>query len=53
MDEDESANVVVHCMCGIRRSPSVIIAYLMASQDMSLSDSLLHVKEKRMSSRWI
>jgi len=47
MDEDESVNVVVHCMCGISRSPSIIIAYLMATQGMSLSDSLSHIKAKR------
>jgi atypical dual specificity phosphatase len=47
MDEDESANVVVHCVCGVSRSPSVVIAYLMATQGMSLSDSLSHVKGKR------
>jgi len=47
MDEDESANVVVHCICGVSRSPSVVIAYLMATQGMSLSDSLSHIKGKR------
>jgi len=47
MDEDESVNVVVHCMCGVSRSPSIIIAYLMATQGMSLSDSLSHIKAKR------
>jgi atypical dual specificity phosphatase len=51
MDEDESANVVVHCKCGISRSPSVVIAYLMATQGMSLSDSLSHIKTKRKISR--
>jgi atypical dual specificity phosphatase len=47
MDEDESVNVVVHCMCGISRSPSIVMAYLMATQGMSLSDSLSHIKAKR------
>lgn len=47
MDEDESANVVVHCMCGVSRSPSLVIAYLMAARGMSLSGSLTHVKAKR------
>jgi atypical dual specificity phosphatase len=51
MNEDESANVVVHCMCGISRSPSVVIAYLMATQGMSLTDSLSYVKAKRRISR--
>jgi atypical dual specificity phosphatase len=51
MDEDENANVIVHCVCGISRSPTIVIAYLMATQGMSLSDSLSHVKEKRVISR--
>ena len=29
IDKDESVNVVVHCMCNINRSSSIIIAYLM------------------------
>jgi hypothetical protein len=47
MDEDVNVNVVVHCMCGVSRSPTIDIAYLMAIQDMSLSDSLSHVRAKR------
>jgi len=47
MDEDENVDVVVHCMCGVSRSPTIDIAYLMATQDTSLSDSLLHVRAKR------
>jgi atypical dual specificity phosphatase len=47
MDADESARVLVHCMCGMSRSPSVVIAYLMGTQGMSLSASLAHVKARR------
>jgi atypical dual specificity phosphatase len=47
MEEDENANVVVHCVCGVSRSPTIVVAYLMATQGMSLSDSLSHVKAKR------
>jgi len=34
-------------MVGMSRSPSVVIAYLMVTQEMSLSESLTHVRGKR------
>lgn len=47
-DGDEGgARVLVHCMWGMSRSASIIIAYLMATQGMSLMRSLMHVKAKR------
>jgi len=45
--EGEGARVMVHCMWGMSRSPSVVIAYLMATKGMSLLRSMLHVKAKR------
>ena len=47
MDEDENASVMVHCMWGMSRSASVVIAYMMATQGLSLLKSLTHVKGKR------
>lgn len=48
MDADENAKVMVHCMCGMSRSPSVVIAYIMATQESpSLTETLAQVKAKR------
>jgi protein-tyrosine phosphatase len=44
----EKGNVVyVHCVAGISRSPSVIIAYLMIYKQISYSAALNHVKKQR------
>lgn len=40
-------NVLVHCMAGASRSPSVIIAYLMKYQGMKFGDAYCMVREKR------
>ena len=37
----------VHCSFGMSRSPSIVMAYLMKSENMSLSDALQKVKELR------
>ncbi|EQC37946.1 hypothetical protein SDRG_04963 [Saprolegnia diclina VS20] len=44
------ANVLVHCVAGRSRSASVVIAWLMATQDLSLHDAYQRV---RMSRPWI
>jgi len=45
--KDNNGKVLVHCMRGRSRSASVVIAYLMARQKMSLKDAFVHVKQKR------
>ncbi len=41
------ASVLVHCMWGISRAPSIIIAYLMHSKRYTLSDALRKLTEVR------
>jgi protein-tyrosine phosphatase len=38
-----SANVLVHCIVGASRSPTVVIAYLMNKWGMTLEDALAHL----------
>jgi len=48
MDADENAKVMVHCMCGKSRSVSVVVAYIMATQESpSLTETFPQVKAKR------
>jgi protein-tyrosine phosphatase len=46
-DGIQNGNVLVHCRKGRSRSSSVVVAYLMYKQKLSLKDSLQLVKEKR------
>jgi dual specificity MAP kinase phosphatase len=39
--------VLVHCQAGVSRSPSIVLAYLIARSRRSLSDAFTHVKERR------
>ena len=47
LDEDADARIMVHCMWGMSRSASVVIAYMMATQRMTLLKSITYVKGKR------
>ena len=42
-----NGNVLVHCHAGISRSSSILIAYIMKSQKMSLEKVLELMKSKR------
>jgi protein-tyrosine phosphatase len=41
------AQVMVHCMSGVSRSPSVVIAYLMKSNQWPLAQSLRYLQQRR------
>jgi hypothetical protein len=43
----KNGKVLVHCMCGISRSVSLILAYLMYAQCIDLRTAYYFVKEKR------
>ncbi|CAG0904213.1 unnamed protein product [Darwinula stevensoni] len=45
--EEASGNVLVHCLMGISRSPSVAIAYIMMKQGLSWEEAYRIVKSKR------
>ncbi|KAF9522250.1 protein-tyrosine phosphatase-like protein [Crepidotus variabilis] len=45
--EGQSGNVLVHCQQGVSRSATVVIAYLMRYEGMSLAEALAFVKDKR------
>ena len=39
-------SVLVHCMAGVSRSVTVVLAYLVRYQNMSLNDAYQHVKQR-------
>ncbi|KAA8911045.1 protein-tyrosine phosphatase-like protein [Sphaerosporella brunnea] len=45
--EDPNAKVLVHCIEGVSRSASAVIAYLMAERGMSFAQALRVVKRRR------
>lgn len=47
VEKEENGKVMVYCMSGQSRSPTVIIAYLMKSRGWRLLESYKWVKEKR------
>lgn len=44
----EDAKVMVHCMWGMSRSASIVIAYAMATKGTALGESLDYVRRKRL-----
>ena len=42
-------NVIIHCMAGQQRSPSVIAAYLVAKKGYKLVDAIILIRNKRSS----
>lgn len=44
---EHGEKALVHCAMGASRSGSVVIAWLMTRQQMSLKDALNHVKKRR------
>ena len=49
IDRARAANssVLVHCVAGISRSSTIVIAYLMKREKMTLKDAYAYVKSKR------
>jgi hypothetical protein len=39
--------VLVHCMCGVSRSASLVLSYLMAAEGMTLRAAFAHAKARR------
>lgn len=40
----EGKKVLIHCQCGVSRSASLIVAYIMRYHDLGLNDAYSHVK---------
>ena len=46
-EETQRTNVLVHCMAGVSRSATLVIAYLMKSRNVSFNEAFAIVKSKR------
>ena len=44
---ENNSSVLVHCVQGISRSSTIVIAYLMTRESMSLQEAYKHVKDRR------
>jgi dual specificity MAP kinase phosphatase len=40
-------NVIVHCLAGQQRSPTVIAAYLISKKEYKLNDAIEYIREKK------
>ena len=45
----EDGNVLVHCMCGISRSVTIILAYMIKKYNYTYDDALKFIKDKKKS----
>ncbi|XP_034040848.1 dual specificity protein phosphatase family protein [Thalassophryne amazonica] len=45
--KSKDGKVLVHCIVGMSRSATLVLAYLMLRQHLSLSDAVRHVTQKR------
>jgi len=44
---EEGSGILVHCMCGVSRSVSLVLAYLVSEKEMSLKEAFDLVRERR------
>jgi len=45
--KEKGEKVLCHCMAGVSRSATIVIAYIMTRRDMSLKDSIDYVRRRR------
>ncbi|KAI8092178.1 protein-tyrosine phosphatase-like protein [Gilbertella persicaria] len=44
---DKNENILVHCLAGVSRSPTVVTAYLMATQKLRYKEALAKIRQSR------